>query len=77
MDLFYKQREKLRKDGYIKHVTDKLETTIVNMEKEEVKHREKLVADGGLFPDDLAPANNPKKELNAITSGDLNKVDDS
>jgi len=76
VDLFYKQREKLRKDGYIKHVTDKLETTMVNMEKEEVKHREKLVADGGLFPDDLVPAKNPNKALKTIKSGDLIEEDD-
>ena len=71
VDLFYKQREKLRKDSYIKHVQGKLENTIEKIEKEDVRHREKLLAEGGIFADDLVPAKNPLKESPALSSDDL------
>lgn len=73
VDLFYKQREKLRKDGYLKHVADKLEATVVNIENEGKKHRAQLVADGGLFADDCLPAKNPPKEQNPAKSADADE----
>lgn len=73
VDLFYKQREKLRKDGYLKHVADKLEATVVNIENEGKKHRAQLVADGGLFADDCLPAENPPKEQDSAKSADADE----
>ena len=44
---------------------------IEKIEKEDVRHREKLLAEGSIFADDLVPAKNPLKESTALSSDDL------
>lgn len=53
VDLYYKQRDKAKKEIYIKHVTDKLETQIKQIEIEATKKTQSLIDAGGLFADDV------------------------